>query len=127
MREFLTRREFEERRFACSVPRLRYTPYWKEGRKAAPEEIARKTAVNEQFAEADHAKFRAAIVAWVRQKGHKALLCPEMTYQVGCSSCTVSPNRPARRSPRPARWWPSHDGGHRRDELIQPGPGSLPH
>ncbi len=79
---FLAEHKLEPRRFACFVPRLRYTPYWKDGRKMPAEEIAQKEAVNEQHREADHAKLRAAITAWVRETGHQALLCPEMTYQV---------------------------------------------
>lgn len=69
-------------RFACFVPRLRWTPYWKEGRKMAPELVKEREAVNEKHREADHAKLRTAIVAWVKETGHQALLCPEMTYQV---------------------------------------------
>jgi hypothetical protein len=79
---FLREHALEDGRFACFVPRLRYTPYWKIGRKYAPEEVARREAENEAHREADHAKLRAAIVAWVRETGLKALLCPEMTYQV---------------------------------------------
>lgn len=79
---FLAEHRLEPRRFACFVPRLRFTPYWKDGRKMSPEEIAQKEAVNKQYQEIDHAKVRAAIVAWVRETGHRALLCPEMTYQV---------------------------------------------
>jgi polysaccharide pyruvyl transferase WcaK-like protein len=79
---FLRDHKLERKRFACFVPRLRWTPYWKEGRKYAPEEQARKEAENDRFRETDHAKLRAAIVAWVRETGFKALLCPEMTYQV---------------------------------------------
>lgn len=79
---FLGEHGLEAKRFACFVPRLRWTPYWKEGRAVPAEEIARKEAENERHREADHAKVRAAIVAWVRETGMKALLCPEMTYQV---------------------------------------------
>lgn len=68
-------------RFACFVPRLRWTPYWKEGRAYAPGEIEKREAENAAHRESDHAKLREAIVAWVRAGG-KALLCPEMTYQV---------------------------------------------
>lgn len=79
---FLSHHGLRSREFACFVPRLRWTPYWKEGRKMSAEEIARKEAVNEKFREVDHAKLRGAIIAWVRETGKKALLCPEMTYQV---------------------------------------------
>jgi polysaccharide pyruvyl transferase WcaK-like protein len=79
---FLAEHTLEPGRFACFVPRLRWTPYWKEGRKYPPDEQARKHAENEKYKDADHAKLRAATVAWVRETGHKALLCPEMTYAV---------------------------------------------
>ncbi len=79
---YLRENGLEPGRFACFVPRLRWTPYWKEGRKTAPETVRAREAENEKHRETDHAKLRAAIVAWVRETGHKALLCPEMTYQV---------------------------------------------
>ncbi len=68
--------------FACFVPRLRWTPYWKDGRRMPADEIARREAENDRHRDADHAKLRTAIVAWVRETGKKALLAPEMTYQV---------------------------------------------
>ncbi len=79
---FLHEHKLEPKKFACFVPRLRWTPYWKEGRKYAPEELARKDAENQKFQEVDHAKLRSAIIAWVRETKLPALLCPEMTYQV---------------------------------------------
>ncbi len=74
----------ETGKFLCVVPRLRITPYWEmpgHGKQAA-DEIARKKAVNQKYVEADHARMREAITAWVRETGLKVLLCPEMTYQV---------------------------------------------
>lgn len=79
---FLREHKLEPKKFACFVPRLRWTPYWKEGRKYAPEELARKDAENQKFQEVDHAKLRTAIIAWVRETKLPVLLCPEMTYQV---------------------------------------------
>lgn len=79
---FLGEHRLEPGRFACFVPRLRYTPYWKEGRKMPPEQVQAREAENERHREGDHAKLRAAVVAWVRETKYKALLCPEMTYQV---------------------------------------------
>jgi polysaccharide pyruvyl transferase WcaK-like protein len=79
---FLRKQGLEEGRYACFVPRLRWTPYWKEGRKMAPDLVRAREAENERHREADHAKLRTAIVAWVKKTGMKALLCPEMTYQV---------------------------------------------
>ncbi|MEW4569213.1 polysaccharide pyruvyl transferase family protein [Tautonia sp. JC769] len=70
-------------RFACFVPRLRYTPYWEMRPGSVPEErIAERSAINERFAEEDHAKLRESLIAWVRETGGKALIVPEMTYQV---------------------------------------------
>ncbi|MBI3855182.1 MAG: polysaccharide pyruvyl transferase family protein [Planctomycetes bacterium] len=79
---FLRDQGLEPGRFACFVPRLRWTPYWKEGRKMAPDLIKAREAENELHREADHSKLRAAIAAWVAETGCRALLCPEMTYQV---------------------------------------------
>ncbi len=67
--------------FLCALPRLRWTPYWEihpESRKPDPERIA----VNQRYAEVDHAKVRDGIVAWVRQTGMRVFLVPEMTYAV---------------------------------------------
>ncbi len=79
---FLKAQGLEAGAFACFVPRLRWTPYWKEGRKYPEGEVQRKEAENARFVEADHAKLREAIIAWVRETRLKALLCPEMSYQV---------------------------------------------
>jgi polysaccharide pyruvyl transferase WcaK-like protein len=68
-------------KFLCAVPRLRWTPYWEihpERIKPNPE----RSAVNEAFAERDHAKMREAIIAWVRETGMPVFLVPEMTYAV---------------------------------------------
>lgn len=65
--------------FLCAVPRLRWTPYWEihpERTKPNPQ----RSAVNEAFAERDHAKLRMGIEAWVNETGKPVLLCPEMTY-----------------------------------------------
>ncbi|MFI4874489.1 MAG: polysaccharide pyruvyl transferase family protein [Blastopirellula sp. JB062] len=80
---FIERHDLAPRKFIVCVPRLRYTPYHKIRKtRFTPEEIAQREAVNQAHAEEDHAKLRAAIVAWVRKTGGKAVLCPEMTYQV---------------------------------------------
>jgi hypothetical protein len=77
---FLREHGLEPDGFACFVPRLRWTPYWKEGRTFAPEVIRAREEENERHRDQDHAKLRTAIVAWLRETGAKALLCPEMTY-----------------------------------------------
>jgi polysaccharide pyruvyl transferase WcaK-like protein len=82
-REFLARNHLEPKKFIAVIPRLRYTPYHKI-RKVdwSAEEIRRRTETNEKHQESDHAKLREVITTWVRRTGHKALLCPEMTYQL---------------------------------------------
>ncbi len=80
---FLREHGLETRKFLCAVPRLRYTPYHKIRKVSwSAEEIARREAVNEKHAEADHAKLREAIIRFVRETGNKVLVCPEMTYQL---------------------------------------------
>ena len=77
----LKQHQMEPGRFLCAIPRLRWTPYWEihpESVRPNPERIR----VNEEFAERDHAKLREGITAWVRETKMRALLTPEMTYQV---------------------------------------------
>lgn len=71
----------EPGRFLCAVPRLRWTPYW-EIRPQAVKPDPERSAVNEAFADRDHAKLREGIVAWVRRTGMKVFVVPEMTYAV---------------------------------------------
>lgn len=82
---FLKENDLEEKKFICAIPRLRYTPYhhfkpnkngWNDERIKLVEET------NLKYKEADHAKLREAMIAWVRETGYKVLICPEMTYQV---------------------------------------------
>lgn len=79
--KLLAAHNLEAGKFLCAVPRLRWTPYWEinpERVKPNPE----RSAVNEAFADRDHAKLREAIVAWVTQTGMKVFVVPEMTYAV---------------------------------------------
>jgi polysaccharide pyruvyl transferase WcaK-like protein len=79
--KLLKAHKLEPGEFLCAIPRLRYTPYWEikpETTKPNPE----RSAVNEAFAELDHAKMREAIVAWVTEFERKVFLVPEMTYEV---------------------------------------------
>lgn len=80
----LREHQLETDKFICAIPRSRITPYWEmaEGSKLSPEEIARRHAINEKYKNDDCAKMRDVIITWVRQTGNKALLCPEMTYQL---------------------------------------------
>ncbi|MFW6154651.1 MAG: polysaccharide pyruvyl transferase family protein [Planctomycetota bacterium] len=77
----LSEHGLETGRFLCAVPRLRWTPYWE----IYPERVApnpQRSAVNEAFADRDHAKLREAIVAWVARTGLRVFLVPEMSYAV---------------------------------------------
>ncbi|HYH57361.1 MAG TPA: polysaccharide pyruvyl transferase family protein [Anseongella sp.] len=80
---FLKEQGLEEKKFICAIPRLRYTPYHKIRQVNWSEERIKKVeTVNALKKEADHAKLREAMIAWVRETGNKVLVCPEMTYQV---------------------------------------------
>lgn len=79
--DLLKKHALEPGKFLCVLPRLRWTPYWE----IHPESVKpnqERIAVNEQFAEIDHAKLRDGIIAWVRQTGMRVFLVPEMTYAV---------------------------------------------
>lgn len=79
--KLLKQHGLEPGKFLCAIPRLRWTPYW-EIRPATSKPNPQKSAVNEAFADRDHAKLRAAIIAWVRETGQRVFLVPEMTYAV---------------------------------------------
>lgn len=69
-------------KFICVIPRLRYTPYYRirQTPRVAADDI--KDAINDRTTEQDHAKLREMIIAYVKETGHKVLVCAEMTYQV---------------------------------------------
>jgi polysaccharide pyruvyl transferase WcaK-like protein len=81
---FLQAHSLEEKKFICAIPRLRFTPYHKIRKNIdwTEERIQMVERVNAETKEKDHAKLRAAMIAWVRETGNKVLVCPEMTYQV---------------------------------------------
>ena len=80
---YLREKGLEEGKFTAFVPRLRYTPYHRmsPARKATPDDAV-KDAINDRTTERDLAKLRDLIVAYVRTTGHRAFVCPEMTYQI---------------------------------------------
>jgi hypothetical protein len=79
--ELLKAHKLEAGEFLCAVPRLRWTPYW-EINPATVKPNPERSAVNEAFADRDHAKLREGIVAWVKETGRKVFVVPEMTYAV---------------------------------------------
>lgn len=81
-KEFLAEQHLETGRFACFIPRLRYTPYFQiHGRKPNTHEQERHTESLKRC-NTDHEKLRHAMVQFIRETGCRALVCPEMTYQV---------------------------------------------
>lgn len=80
---FVKTNGLEPGRFIAVIPRLRLTPYHLIRKTNYTEaEIQRRTGINDRHKEEDHAKLREAIIAYVRKTGGKALLCPEMTYEI---------------------------------------------
>lgn len=77
----LKEHRLESGKFLCCIPRLRWTPYW-EIRPESVKPNPQRSAVNEAFADRDHAKLREAMIAWVTETGQRVFLVPEMTYAV---------------------------------------------
>lgn len=79
--KLLKQHNLEAGKFLCAVPRLRWTPYWE----IKPDRVPpnpQLSAINEAFADRDHAKMREAIVAWVTETKQRVFVVPEMTYAV---------------------------------------------
>lgn len=68
--------------FICLIPKLRYTPYWQMNGTQPTADDKRKYDISLAYKEADNAKLREVISAWVKQTGLKALVCAEVAYQV---------------------------------------------
>jgi hypothetical protein len=71
-----------ENKFICVVPRQRYTPYYKihNTKRTADDDV--RDRINNRTDEADHAKLRDLMIAYVRSTGNKVLTCPEMTHEI---------------------------------------------
>lgn len=72
----------EPGRFICVIPRLRYTPYYRIRQVPRTPSDDVRDAINARTTEADHARVRDAMIAYVRNTGNKVMACAEMTYQV---------------------------------------------
>lgn len=81
--EYLSENDLVEKEFLCVIPRLRYTPYHKiyPDNGWTEEKIRQVTETNEKHQEQDAVKLRETITWWIRNTGHKVVVCPEMTYQ----------------------------------------------
>ncbi|MFN8940370.1 MAG: polysaccharide pyruvyl transferase family protein [Acidobacteriota bacterium] len=75
-------RGLEESQFISVIPRLRYTPYYKIRNEARVPADDVRDAINKRTTETDHAKLRDMMVRYVRETGHKVMVCAEMTYEV---------------------------------------------
>ena len=72
----------EEGKFICVLPRLRYTPYYQVKNLPRDESDYALNAINAKHAAQDQAPLRDLITLYVRETGHKVLLCPEMTCEI---------------------------------------------
>lgn len=79
---YLEQHGLEPGKFIAVIPRLRYTPYYRirNIKRVATDDV--KDAINDRTTEADHAKLREMIIAYVKATGHKVMACAEMTYQI---------------------------------------------
>ncbi len=79
---FLKNNGLESGKFACVIPRYRWTPYWKIHQRTMTERDQQRAAVNNQMKEHDHKPIRDAVIETVRQLGLKVLICPEDQSQM---------------------------------------------
>lgn len=79
---YLQAHNLQRGKFICVIPRLRYTPYYKIRNEARVPADHIRDAINNRTTNADHAKLRDMITAYVRKTGNRVLACAEMTYQV---------------------------------------------
>lgn len=81
--EFMKQNGLKQKDFLCVVTRLRKSPYWwSKPEEYTQAEIAKRTALNDQWKYDDNAKLCQAITHWVRTTKKKVVICPEMDYQV---------------------------------------------
>lgn len=82
-REFMRKNGLKNKDFLCVVTRYRKTPYWwAKPEEYTADEVAKRTALNDQWKNDDNDKLCQAIIHWVRTTKKKVVICPEMDYQV---------------------------------------------
>ncbi len=79
---WLKAKGLEKGKFIAVIPRMRYTPYYRIRNTPPTAEDKAKDAINDRTTEADHAKLREMMIAYVKSTGNKVMVCAEMTYQV---------------------------------------------
>lgn len=72
----------EPGKFACVIPRYRFTPYWNIHNRKMTDKDIWKAEVNKKLKEHDHKPIRDAVIETVRNLGLKVLLCPEDQSQM---------------------------------------------
>ncbi len=78
--KWLAEHELEQGKFACCIPRARFTPYWLVRKNTTVDET--KQARNLEMFEHDMAPLRQAITEVVKSTNLKVLICPEDFSQV---------------------------------------------
>lgn len=68
--------------YLCAIPRLRFAPYYLIRGEPMTERDRAKVEYNLLYTEADMAKLRGCIAAWVRQTHRWVAICPEMIYEM---------------------------------------------
>ncbi|ACQ81627.1 conserved hypothetical protein [Beutenbergia cavernae DSM 12333] len=81
--------------FGCFVPRLRYTPYPDIYGTERTRDFDRKYAINAGTVGLDLDTLAAAIATWVRSTGQRAVVVPEMSYEVELAQDDLLPRVPA--------------------------------
>lgn len=79
---FLGEHGLEPGGFVCVISRLRYTPYFQIHKREATSRETRLARISQAYKSSDHERLRQVIIRWVRETGHKVLVCPEMTYEI---------------------------------------------
>lgn len=92
---FLRQHGLRPREFGCFVPRLRYTPYPDIYGLPMSREDYRRYAVNAGTVGPDLDVLAAAIAAFVRSTGQRAVVVPEMSYAVETARDELLPRIPA--------------------------------
>ncbi len=78
--QWLREHNLQSGKFACCIPRARYTPYWLVRSNSKFDEA--KNNRNVEMFEHDTAPLRKAIIETVQQTGLKVLICPEDKTQM---------------------------------------------
>jgi len=76
--QFMRSNALEPGRFACIVPRYRWTPYETPTRQGNS-----RSVYNSLYTRADHDKLQVAMIDYVRTTGHKVAIVPETVQVVG--------------------------------------------